>query len=61
MSILVTICDFSQGGEVSGVLSLLPFSSSSSSSSSSTIDIIASEWAEWLPALSLVPHLLVYV
>ena len=47
LTISVATNDYSTGGEVSGSLSLLP--------SSSTFGIIASEWAEWLPALAFVP------
>ena len=53
MSVQVTDCSFAQGGEVSGSLSLR--------SSTVTVGVIASEWSEWLPALSFVPHSPVWV
>ena len=53
LSVQVTAFSFSQGGEVAGSLSLR--------SSVVTVGVIASEWSEWLPALSFVPHSLVWV
>ena len=53
LSVQITDCSFAKGGEVSGSLSL--------QSSVVTVGVIASEWSEWLPALSFVPHSPVWV